>query len=112
MRRRGVFLEFPGRDLEPPTDPVELVFGGRSVLIVPIEGLLADRLAAWKFWHSGVDAVNALLLLQAAGFSVDLGRARALARTLEVDDELERLNRLERAPRRKSPERTRDPRMA
>lgn len=88
-----VFLEFPGTDLEPSPDPVELDFGGRRVSIIPIEGLLADRLAAWKFWHSGVDAVNALLLLRSDWFPSDLKTARRLCRRLEVDDELERLVR-------------------
>ncbi len=86
-----VFLEFPGTDLEPSPDPVELDFGGRRVSIIPIEGLLADRLAAWKFWRSEVDAVNALLLLRSASFPADLTLARHLCCRLEVDDELERL---------------------
>jgi len=88
-----VFLEFPGTDLEPSPEPVEHRFGGRRVTIIPIEGLLADRLAAWKFWKSGVDAVNALLLLRSSSFPTDLNLARDLSRILEVDDELERLIR-------------------
>ena len=85
-----VFLEFPGSELEPASEPVELTFSGRRVVVVPIEGLLVDRLAAWKFWRSGVDAVNALLLLRAGAYPVDLPTARRLGRLEEVDDELER----------------------
>ena len=81
-----MFLEFPGTDLEPSPEPVEHRFGGRRVTIIPIEGLLADRLAAWKFWKSGVDAVNALLLLRSSSFPTDLNLARELSRTVVVDD--------------------------
>lgn len=87
-----VFLEFPGADLEPAAEPVNLVFGDKAVILIPLEGLIADRLAAWKFWRSGVDAVNALLLLRSAP-PADLKLAQRLSRSLEVDDELDRLVR-------------------
>lgn len=88
-----VFLELPGRTLEPPSEPVHLRREGRELLVIAPEALLADRLAAWKFWGSSVDAANALLLLQALGGELDGRLAARLARSLEVDDERVRLTR-------------------
>jgi len=62
-----LFLEIPGRRLAPPSEPVELEVQGYRVVIMAPEALLADRLAAWKFWRSEIDAANALLLIQKTG---------------------------------------------
>lgn len=94
LREDGqVFFEFPGRSLEPVSDPVRLRRGGTELLVIAPEALLADRLAAWKFWGSEIDAVNALRLLQVMGPKFDPRLAARLARTLEVDDERLRLAR-------------------
>lgn len=91
-----VFLELPGRTLEPPSKPVRLRRAGNDLLVIGPEALLADRLAAWKFWGSSVDAANALLLIQALGERLDGRLAARLARSLEVDDERVRLTRFAR----------------
>lgn len=91
-----VFLELPGRTLEPASDPVLLRRAGRDILVISPEALLADRLAAWKFWGSSVDAANAFLLVRALGARLDGRLAARLARSLEVDDERVRLMRLVR----------------
>lgn len=91
-----VFLEFPGRVLEPPSEPVRLRRAQRELRVIGPEALLADRLAAWKFWRSDIDAVNALRLVQALGNRLDARLAARLARTLEVDAERVRLRRFAR----------------
>ncbi|MHB8799442.1 MAG: hypothetical protein ACYDBY_13360 [Thermoanaerobaculia bacterium] len=91
-----VFLELPGRSLEPASEPVRLRRAGRVLLVIGPEALLADRLAAWKYWGSTIDAANALLLLRALGERMDGRLAARLARSLEVDDERVRLTRFAR----------------
>lgn len=91
-----LFLEFPGSRLEPYAEPVHLEIGGSVVLAVAPEALLADRLAAWKFWRSDVDGANALLLYRAARGDWDARLAARMARQLEVEDERRRLVRFAR----------------
>ncbi len=49
-----VFFEFPGSRLEPESEPVRLRRGGATLRVIRAEALLADRLAAWKFWRSEI----------------------------------------------------------
>jgi len=91
-----VFLELPAERLEPAAKPVRLEVGTSTVLAAAPEALLADRLAAWKFWRSTVDAANALRLLQSVGEGMNRRLAARLARALEVEDERRRLVRLAR----------------
>jgi hypothetical protein len=91
-----LFLEFPGRRLEPAAEPVEIEIAGSKVLVMAPEALLADRLAAWKFWRSEIDAANALRLLQKAGGRLNGRLAARLARELDVEDERRRLSRFAR----------------
>lgn len=98
-----VFLELPGRSLEPASEPVRLRRAGRDLLVIGPEALLADRLAAWKYWGSTIDAANALLLLRALGDRLDGRLAARLARSLDVDDERVRLTRFARRLARRAP---------
>ena len=98
-----IFLEFPGRDLEPPSEAVEIEVEGQRVRVISPEALLADRLAAWKFWHSEVDAANALLLVQRTGRRMNGRLAARMARALEVEDERQRLLRFSRRLRGRTP---------
>jgi hypothetical protein len=94
VREAGqVFIELPGRDLKPHAEPVRLVIGATTVLAAAPEALLADRLAAWKFWRSEIDAANALLLVQSLAGEMNGRLAARLARELEVEDERTRLMR-------------------
>lgn len=88
-----LFLEIPGRRIEPPSEPVQLEVEGRKVWVMAPEALLADRLAAWKFWRSEIDAANALRLVQKTGRTMNGRLAARLARELEVEDERRRLLR-------------------
>lgn len=91
-----VFLEFPGSHLEPPSEPARLRRAGVTLRIIRAEALLADRLAAWKFWRSEVDLLNALRLLHARRGRLELGEVRRCARALEVEDEWRRLRAWDR----------------
>lgn len=63
-RKRGFYIEFPGSHLG-AGEKVRLVeVGKRHLRIISIEDLIVDRLCAYKFWQSGIDGVNALLLLE------------------------------------------------
>ncbi len=99
----GLFLELPGRSLEPASAPIEVEVAGFGVLVIAPEALLADRLAAWKFWRSEIDAANALRLLQIRGDGMNGRLAARLARELDVEDERQRLLRFARRLRGRFP---------
>lgn len=74
-----VFLELPSSSLDPGARAMRLVVGDRSVLVLGVEELLLDRLAAWKHWGSEIDATNALLLWTQHRGRIDDDRVRRLA---------------------------------
>ncbi len=94
--RLRLFIELPGRVVQPESAPVRIKVGGSEVLAIAPEALLADRLAAWKFWGSSIDAANALRILRALGDEINPRLAAKLARDLEVEDERQRLVRFVR----------------
>lgn len=98
----NVFFEFPGRRLAPAAEPVRVEVGRVGVLTAAPEALLADRLAAWKFWRSEADGIGALLLLRARGEQMQTRLAARCARELEVEEERRRLVRFERGLRGRS----------
>lgn len=57
-----IFIELPGSHLEPGETAVRIRVGSVLVRVISPEAILVDRLAAWQFWHSTIDAVNAFLL--------------------------------------------------
>lgn len=69
-----VFLEFPSVALKKNEEARVRVFGDCSVLIISAEDLLVDRLAAWVYWKSSLDGVNAYLLYRAVEAELDLRR--------------------------------------
>jgi hypothetical protein len=91
-----LFVEFPSRRLEPASEPVAIEVEDEVVWVIAPEALLADRLKAWKFWRSEVDAANALRLLQSPDRRLNAKLASRFARQLEVEDERQRLLRFAR----------------
>jgi hypothetical protein len=83
-----VFLEFPSADLDEGDRAAIIEVGEYSVLIIGLEELIVDRLAAWQFWKSEVDAVNALRLREGSAFDLDLIRLRTLAKIRDVEPAL------------------------
>jgi hypothetical protein len=71
-----VFLEFPGVALEEGERSIRLRIGDCDVTVIAPEDLLAERLAAWQYWRSIVDGVNAGLILRAQGERLDWERVR------------------------------------
>lgn len=98
-----LFLELPGRTLEPKEPPVRVVLQGYRLVVISPEALLADRLASWKLWRSETDAVNALLLIQSSSLRLRPRVLARLTRELEVDDERRRLTRFARRLRGRPP---------
>jgi hypothetical protein len=64
------------------------------VLIISLEDLIVDRLAAWQLWKSDVDGINAYLLVAASGAKLDEARLRRSAGDAQVERALDRLERL------------------
>lgn len=86
-----VFVEFPGANLGEGERAVVLELDGHRVRLVAPEALIVDRLAAWQFWRSEEDAVNALLIARAV--ATDPDALQALATRRQVVPALERLTR-------------------
>jgi hypothetical protein len=85
-----VFVELPGAGLDPDERAVFTQVAGWMVLILSPEDILVDRLAAWQFWKSPMDAVAAFWVWQSMGSRVDTSRLRAAAERKGVEPEQER----------------------
>jgi hypothetical protein len=88
-----IFLEFPRAALETEERAATIEVGEYTVLVIGLEELIVDRLAAWQFWRSEVDGVNAFLLVRASE-SIDWTRLRKLSEKREVVDSLDTLEEL------------------
>jgi hypothetical protein len=88
-----IFLEFPGDALGELETAAVLQVGAHSVLIVSLEDLIVDRLAAWVFWGSDIDGINAYLLVRASPAKLDEVRLRRLAESAGVEKALDQLDR-------------------
>jgi len=85
IHREGqVFIEFPGDKLDSGEEAITLEAGGWKLRVLAPEAVLADRLAAWQFWSSTTDGVNALLILRATGDRMDLELLELLVRARDV----------------------------
>ena len=102
FRRRGrhwiheehqIFLEFPSDHLQEGETSGVIQVGEYSVVVIGLEELIVDRLAAWQFWRSDVDAVNALRLLQGSLSDVAPARLREIAEARGVSHALGALKR-------------------
>ncbi|MFQ5528504.1 MAG: hypothetical protein ACE5GX_19900 [Thermoanaerobaculia bacterium] len=86
-----IFLEFPSDQLERDEESVDLEVAGHRVEVLAPEPLIVDRLAAWEFWNSSTDAVNAFLLVKAVGDKLDGEKLELIAERRELVQALERL---------------------
>ncbi len=64
------------------------------MLVIGLEELIIDRLAAWQFWDSSVDAVNAFLLVRHSASRAAPPRLRELAERSGVSEALDALDEL------------------
>jgi len=81
-----IYVEFPGRELQASESAIVLKVGTRKLRIISIEDLIVDRLAAFKFWQSAIDGLNAIMLLEMG--EEDAGRVERRARESLVEDAL------------------------
>lgn len=84
-----VFLELPSQSLASDATVVTLETRFGSVLSISPEDLVIDRLAAWEFWGSEQDGVNAYLIWRRN--DLDESRLERLADARGVNDSLESL---------------------
>jgi len=88
-----IFVEFPSSHLEAGESAAVIEVGEYSVVIIGLEELIVDRLAAWQFWDSEVDAVNAVRLRLGSAADPDPARLRELAKASRVTSALDALER-------------------
>ena len=96
-----IFIELPGSGLEKDEQQVLLRRGDVVVRVISPEDLVVDRLAAWQFWDSHEDAINAFLIWK--DNKLNAKRLRALAEAREVNESLERLDEFRRRFRGREP---------
>jgi hypothetical protein len=86
-----IFLEFPSSDLGEGERAAIIEVGDYSVLIIGLEELIVDRLAAWQYWSSEIDGANAVKLRQGSTTDLDLIRLREIAEARQVAPALDAL---------------------
>jgi len=84
-------VEFPSSSLDPNDKTATLAIAGHRVLTLKPEALIADRLASWQFWKSGVDGVNAYLIWRKVHKHLDQRYLGALAKARKTEKALRRL---------------------
>lgn len=87
----GVFVEFPGSQIEPYEQIRRLRTATVTVVSLSPEDVIVDRLAHWEFWGSTIDAINALTIWRLWREELDRGRLRRAAGNREVTGALRAL---------------------
>ena len=82
-----IYIEFPSATLNPGEKSDQIDVEGIPLKIISLEDLIVDRLAAYKFWKSSIDGLNALLLLELG--KADMQRLRERAGAKEIQDALD-----------------------
>jgi hypothetical protein len=83
-----VYIELPGLLLDQDERAATIEVDEWQVLVASLEDILVDRLAAWTFWQSHVDGVNAYLLVKTQSDQLDSDRLRERARRTGVSKSL------------------------
>ena len=89
--RHRLFIEFPDDSLARGDTVATIRVGNTSVVLIGLEELIVDRLAAWQFWRSEIDGYSAWLLWSSGDHRLNLGRLRMLAERSETSAALELL---------------------
>ncbi|MBI5298803.1 MAG: hypothetical protein HY877_00675 [Deltaproteobacteria bacterium] len=82
-----IYIEFPSATLNPGEKSDQIDVESIPLKIISLEDLIVDRLAAYKFWKSGIDGLNALFLLELG--KADMQRLRERAGAKEIQDALD-----------------------
>jgi hypothetical protein len=104
-RASETFLELPGSSLEPDEGAARIVLEDSEVTVIRPEDLIVDRLAAWQFWSSEIDGINAFLVSRAQRHNLNRHRVAALAKSRKVEKALSSLQAFERKLTRREPSR-------
>lgn len=88
-----LFLDFPSEQIEQNEGSVLLEFSGQRLEVLAPEALLVDRLAAWEFWDSTTDGVNAFLILRATESDLDTKKLEQLVIAQKVNRSWQELRR-------------------
>jgi len=95
--RHRLFIEFPDDALARGDTVATIRVGSTSVVVIGLEELIMDRLAAWQFWRSEIDGYSAWLLWSSGGHRPNLERLRGLAERNETSVALDSLIAFARA---------------
>lgn len=76
-KKRRIYVEFPGSFLGAAEIANTVTIDEIPLKVISIEDLIVDRLCAYKFWKSGLDGFNALLLMEIGEFDSERLRSRA-----------------------------------
>ena len=98
-RRYRLLLEVPDRNLDSGNTVATIRLGSTSVVVLGLEELIVDRLAAWQFWRSEIDGYNAWRLWSRGEPRMELARLRSLAARNEVTAALNSLVEFARSHR-------------
>ena len=102
-RRYRLLIETPDRSLDSGNTVATIRLGTTSVVVIGLEELIVDRLAAWQFWQSEVDGYNAWRLWSSREQRIDLTRLRSLAERSETTAALNSLVEFARYRRLRQP---------
>ena len=89
--RHRLFLEFPDNTLARGDTAATIRVGCTPVVVIGLEELIVDRLAAWQFWRSEIDGYSAWLLWSSGDNRPNLGRLHVLAERSETSVALDSL---------------------
>ena len=101
-----LFIEFPDDALARGDTVATIRVGSTSVVVIGLEELIVDRLAAWQFWRSEIDGYSAWLLWSRGDHHPNVGRLRVLAERSETSVALDSLVAFARANARREPTQT------
>ena len=102
-RGHRLLIETPDHNLDSGNTVATISFGGTFVVVLGLEELIVDRLAAWQFWQSEIDAYNAWRLWSSREQRIDLTRLRSLATRSETTAALHSLLEFARGHQRRQP---------
>ncbi len=85
------FIEVCGSHLAPGEEATLVELGGSRVVVLSPEDTLVDRLAAWQFWKSPADGINAFHLWWNVRVKLQAHRLEMAASCRGVSLALERL---------------------
>jgi len=88
-RALNIYIEFPSVALGPGEHADIITIDDTTLEIISIEDLIVDRLCAYKFWRSGIDGVNAMILIELG--KDDRATTERKAHTADVVDAMDHI---------------------